>query len=191
MSDTQQRSATGRPCATCTHVDRPAIEAALLDGDSVSSVSATCGLTRQSLRRHRGAHMTAAIRDAGIGPFAIAVRLFETADRLRDMATEAEDRNRFTDATRATLAEAKTLGLLLSLGAKGGEDFTHAKDAAALEAAVTALVRQLPDLGDQLADELDRADRPEFADMVRTYATKCRALPQHQAVSGNNRQEIA
>ena len=191
-----QSSRIGRPCSVCTHAHRSEVEASLLDGESLSSVAATYTVTRQALRRHRAAHMNAGdLRDAGIGAYAIAVRLFETADRLRDLADDAEQMGRFADATRATLAEARTLDFLLNLGAKGGDDLKYAKDAVALEGAVAALVRQVPAIGDQIAKQLEQQDRSAYAAKFRDYAEKCLQLPEHQAkpqqVSGNERQELS
>ena len=125
--------------------------------------------------------MAASLQDAGIGAYGIAVRLFETADRLRDLADQAEESNKLADATRATLAEGKTLHLLLSLGLQGPQQLDYARDAAALEGAVVALVRQTPLAGEIIAAELDRRDRAVLAGKVRRFAEKCRAVSENES----------
>jgi len=116
----------------------------------------------------------------GISPWTTVLRMAEAADRLRDLATEAEAVGRLGDATRATLAEARTLDLLLNLGAKGPAQLDYAADADAMEKAVTVLVRQQPEIGDRLAQFLRQEERTAYAARLQVYADKCRALPEHQ-----------
>ena len=47
-----------RPCATCTHPDRAAIEAELLRGVSLRTVAGRHGISSTALHRHRCRHMT-------------------------------------------------------------------------------------------------------------------------------------
>jgi hypothetical protein len=42
----------GRPCATCIHEDLPAIEAAILAGDTIASTAARFGISKSALHRH-------------------------------------------------------------------------------------------------------------------------------------------
>jgi len=183
-----QPSRVGRPCRVCTHAQRTEVEAALADGDAVSRISEQFSVGRSSLRRHRSGHMSVTFSE-GLSAWATVLRMAEAADRLRDLADDAEDRGRLADATRAVLAEAKTLDLLLALGVRGPEQLDYAKDAAALEAAVTVLLQRVPALGDRIAEQLEQQDRTAYANKFRVYANKCRQLPEHQ-VSGNERQEI-
>jgi len=183
----RNRGHRGRPCSVCGHVQRSAIENAIASGEALSAISASFALSRQAVRRHRDAHMAAdasAFHDGGIGPYATVVRLTQAADRLRDLATEAEDRGRIADAVRATLAESRTLATLFQLGVKGGGEIEQAKDAAELEAGVVALVRRAPVAGEVIAAELESRGRDALAGQVRTFAQRCKA------VSENERQEI-
>ncbi len=125
-----------------------------------------------------------AFRD-GLSPYAIVTRMVGNADRLRDLAADAEERGRIADATRATLAESKTLHDLLSLGVQGQEQIEYAEDASALEAAVVALVRRAPVAGEFIAADLEARGRDVLAGKVRALAERWRA------VSGNEpRQEL-
>lgn len=174
----------------CGHAQRSDVEASVLDGEPLSSVSAKFSLSRQALRRHRAAHMTVIFSD-GISPWETLLRMSQAADRLRDLADDAEERGRIADATRAVLGEAKALNLLLDVGVRGPQQLDYAKDAAALESAIAVLLQRVPALGDRIADELDRADRATYAAKFRAYTEKCRQLPEHQ-VSGNERpQELS
>ncbi len=47
-----------RPCATCTHPDRAAIEAELLQAESLRTIAAHHGISPPALLRHRRRHMT-------------------------------------------------------------------------------------------------------------------------------------
>lgn len=131
--------------------------------------------------------MTADLRDGGLGAYEVVLRLVETADRLHDLATESEEAHRYADAVRASLAEARSLHLLLDLGVNGQREVDYAADAAALEAAVVSVVARFPNLGDELADELAREKRHMLSDKLRVYVAKCR---EHQ-VSRNNQQEVS
>lgn len=121
-----------------------------------------------------------AFRD-GLSPYAIVTRMVGSADRLRDLAADAEERGRIADATRATLAESKTLHDLLSLGVRGQEQIEYAEDASALEAAVVALVRRAPVAGEIVASELEARGRDVLATKVRAFAERCRAVSENEA----------
>lgn len=47
----------GRVCKTCAHPERPAIERALVCGDSNRSIAARYGLSEASVRRHKADHL--------------------------------------------------------------------------------------------------------------------------------------
>lgn len=177
---------SGRPCTVCTSEQRSHIEDTIASGEALSAISASCALSRQSLRRHRDTHMGQPVehlRDAGIGPYRVVLRMVETADRLHDLADQAEERGRLSDATRATVAESKALHQLLSIGVQGRQEIDHAGDYDALEQAVAALVRRTPVAGEIIAAELESRGRNSYASKLRGYADRCRALPEHQPVS--------
>jgi hypothetical protein len=155
----------------------------VLDGESLSSVASSFNLTRQALRRHRASHMTVTFSE-GLSAWETLLRMAAAADRLHDLADTAEEHGRIADATRATLSEIKALDLMLALGVQGPAQLNYAADAAALELAITVLLQRSPALGDQLAEQLDQAERPGYANRFRIYADRCRALPEHH-VSGN------
>jgi hypothetical protein len=135
--------------------------------------------------------MSVAFDTEVLSPWDTILRMAEAADRLKDLGDEAEERGRIGDATRAVLAEARVLDLLLNMGAKGQGQFNYAADARALESAVAALLQKFPAAGEVLSAELERQERPGYANKIRVYANKCRALPEHQ-VSGNERpQELS
>ena len=185
----------GRPCSTCVHGDRSAIEAALADGEAISRISATFSLSRSSLRRHRSSHMSVMTFLDGLSPWETLLRMAASADRLKDLADEAEELGHIAVASRATLSEIKALDLLLALGVRGPDQLNYAADARALEGAICELVQEMPAIGDQLAEFLRQRDRTAYAGKLQGYADKCRQLPQHQAkpqqVSGNERQELS
>ncbi len=50
-----------RPCSTCIHPDRPAIDAALVAGEPNRRVATQYRLTEASVRRHAGGHLPASL----------------------------------------------------------------------------------------------------------------------------------
>ena len=53
-----------RPCTTCLHPARGAVERALLDGEPVVHVASRYGLARSSLRRHKDRHLAPSLERA-------------------------------------------------------------------------------------------------------------------------------
>ncbi len=177
---------SGRPCTVCNSEQRSQVEDTIASGEALSAIAASFALSRQSLRRHMGSHMGQPIEHVrdGLGPYEVVLRLVQTTDRLHDLADQAEERGRLADAVRATLAESKTLHLLLSIGLKGQAEIDYAENADALEQAVAALIRRAPSAGDVIAAELASQGRDTYAAKVRDLAERVRL---HQA----DRQEIA
>lgn len=167
---------SGRPCTVCANPQRSQVEDGISAGEPIAAIASAHGLSRTSIRRHRDRHMAAALtlRDDGISPWRTVLRIVSTADRLHHLADQAEERGRITDATRATLAEAKTLRELLALGLKGEDQLAYAEDADALERAVGVLVRRAPAAGDALAAELESQGRDALAAAVRSLADRVR-----------------
>jgi hypothetical protein len=126
------------------------------------------------------------LRDDGISPWRTVLRLVATADRLHDLADEAEERGRLGDATRATLAEAKVLRELLALGLKGEDQLGYAEDADAMERAVGVLIRRAPAAGDVIATELETQGRDKLAAVVRSLADRVRHERQEISTDANH-----
>lgn len=167
---------SGRHCTVCTNPQRSQVEDAMAAGTALSSISDTHGVSRQALQRHRDGHMAVdlTLRDDGISPWRTVLRIVAAADRLHELADQAAQRGRITDATRATLAEAKTLRELLALGLKGEDQLGYAEDADAMERAVGVLIRRAPAAGDVIATELESQGRDALAAVVRSLADHVR-----------------
>ena len=50
-----------RRCSVCTHPERPAIDRALVAGESVPALSAQTGVSQDALKRHRQGHLPVAL----------------------------------------------------------------------------------------------------------------------------------
>jgi len=53
-----------RVCSVCRHADRPAIDAALLSGDSFRHIASQFGTSTTALQRHKADHLPAAVATA-------------------------------------------------------------------------------------------------------------------------------
>lgn len=169
----------GRPCVSCDHPRRSALEAALLSRDiMISSISSEFGVSIAALRRHRDHHMSASeadVRDAGLEPQDIVQRLVRLSERLEDAATLAESKGRITELVRATDALRRIERDLLELTGVTTRDMQEKLDTGwAITRAVVMLSRHRPDLAEAVAAELDRTDRRAFADEFRELATEHR-----------------
>lgn len=145
----------GRPCSTCAHPQRQQIEAALLDGEPVSTISATHGLSRQSIRRHRAHHLVleSGWSGAALDGATAAAKLHATALRLADLADQAEDAGKIGDAVRALQAQAKVLTLIAT-----DQPLDVVTDLNKLGSAVAQLIWADPTLGHRLVAELNQFD---------------------------------
>ncbi len=168
-STSNSSSAVGRPCSTCAHLDRAAIESAIL-GDTLSAVSARFEISISSLRRHRDNHMRAsadALDAAGLTSADIVTRIAEIADRLTDAADAAEDAGRHADHVRAADGARRAWESLLALGVTHEDDVTALDLEAASRRVLARLAHRDPKLAELFAVEFDRLDRRALARDLR------------------------
>lgn len=74
----------GRPCVTCSHPDRLAIEQEIAEGTSLRAIADRHAVARSSIRRHLTAHMEVDAETSarlGLDPESLAVRVYEVAER--------------------------------------------------------------------------------------------------------------
>jgi len=170
MTELQPRN-VGRPCATCEHSRRAAIEADMLSGDRIiSSVSSEYGISIAALRRHRAQHMSWTaddIRQAGLDPVDLVVRLGEIAERLQDAAEAAEEAGRVSDMVRASDGQRRAIQTLLDQGVKSEDLVARLDRSWAYLRAVARLARRDAVVGEAVAAELEAAGRVRDAQALR------------------------
>jgi hypothetical protein len=151
----------------CTSADRERVEAALLEGEPISTISTEFEVSVSSLRRHRDAHLLvtqAEVNAVGLVPVEILTRLHAVADRLHEQADLAEQAGRTQDLVRSVDAERRALVAILDVSGVTHESILH--DLALgniVVRAVGRLARRRPDLGELVADELDALDERALA----------------------------
>ena len=110
-----------RPCTVCTHPDHLLIDAALLDGASLSSLARAYGLIRQSIGRHvQSGHLADAVRtaDAQAGEIrteALADSIAGLHARTLALLTEAETAKEGKVAIAAVREARQQIETLMSL----------------------------------------------------------------------------
>ncbi len=169
----------GRPCASCDHPERSALEAALLSGDFlISSISSEFSVSIAALRRHRDNHMISSaddVRDAGLEPQDMVARLVRLAERLEDAAALAESKGRITELVRATDGIRRIERDLHDLTGITHRDMQERLETGwSVTRAVVMLSRHRPDLAEAVAHELDRTDRRAIADDLRSLINEPR-----------------
>lgn len=106
-------------CVTCAHAEREEIDRALVSGESQRSVAARFGLSKDTVRRHAAAHLSAALIELRAGRLEEDTRsaleraegLFSRAERLLT-AAEVDGK------PSAALAAVRELRALVELLAK-------------------------------------------------------------------------
>lgn len=87
---------TGRPCRVCQHPKRPEIDAALRNGEKISTLVKLYGLGEGNLRRHKANHLTAPAEAApasGNDPSKMATLIqLKTMKLLRDAEASGSQR---------------------------------------------------------------------------------------------------
>lgn len=170
MTDLLQQRGPGRPCGICQSQRRSAIEAAITGGGTISAVGAEFGFHRSTIRTHGQKHMLWSmeqLKDAGLEPVGLLVRLADIADRLREAGLEAEEAGRHADHVRAADGERRAVTALLSHGLSHEQQLAEMEGQATRLKAVTRAVRQSPELAARVADELDAMDERASAGQLR------------------------
>jgi hypothetical protein len=165
---------TGRPCTICTSPHRADIETALVEGDSLTSVSRHFeNVQTDALRRHLAKHVSPQVLEAmrtveGLTPSTIATRLQDIADAARDARHLAAQRGNVTGALRAGDAEGRALTVLADrFGVTADSVARDLETGWDLAQAIVHVSAQSPDVGLQLADTLESLGNRVFADQLR------------------------
>jgi len=100
-----------RPCTICTHLDRQQIDLELTGGSTLAAIATKHGVSRDSLARHKGRHVTPALvrlaqqRQADASAVTVAERLEEVVLQAKRLLAKAERKG-------ALVAGAQLLGQL-------------------------------------------------------------------------------
>jgi hypothetical protein len=174
---------TGRPCTICVSPARAHIETALVEGDSLVSVSRHFeNVQPDALRRHMARHVSPHVLEAmkavdGLSPSTIVARLQDLADAARDARHLATERGNVTGALRAGDAEGRALTVLADRFGVTAD--TVARDLETgwdLAQAIAHVSAQSPDAGRQLADTLEALGNRVFADQLRNKLSTNKGL---------------
>jgi hypothetical protein len=149
-----------RTCTLCTHPDRDAIDATLLEGATYRDVAGRFGVSKSAVERHKGDHLAAAIVKAhdsaeathGDGLLAKvgelskrAEAMYAEAERILRRALRERDHDTALEAIRtatSTMREARgTLELLVKVYVAAGEMLSR-QDAELLVDQVHDIVRR-------------------------------------------------
>ena len=160
----------GRQCAVCSG-DRAAIEAALTDGQSISAISATWGMSRSSVRRHLTKHMVvdpATASAAGLDAASLALRVQQVAERAREVAEDALDAGAGAQAIRAGDGELRALTVLAAMGVKHETALQELGAYRTMTHAVIRAARRNPEVAEVVAAQLDLVDELGYAADLRS-----------------------
>jgi hypothetical protein len=113
-----------RPCTVCTHLDRDEIDVELTGTAPVAQVAKKHGVTRDSLARHKAAHLTPALvrlaQQRRTDASAVSV-----AERLEELALQASRLLATAERKSSLVAAAQLLGqarqILETIGRISGE----------------------------------------------------------------------
>jgi hypothetical protein len=152
-----------RSCTICTDPERDAIDAALVAGEPFRRVAAQYAVTEQAVRRHRKAHLPAALIKAQEA--AEAARADDLLVQLRNLTAEAhriKDRAERTGDYRTALAGIGQLARIIELLARlRGElderaqiDVLVAPEWLAVRAALMAALASYPEARAAVAEQL-------------------------------------
>ena len=128
-----------QPCTICVHPERAAIDRALAAGEPNRRIAAHRGVTEVALRRHKGAHLPAALVEA---------RRAEDAGTADDLLAQVRElRGHALDILAAT-KDGADKDYRVALGAIREaracvETFVKVREAEQLEARIAALERSL------------------------------------------------
>jgi stage V sporulation protein SpoVS len=178
--------ARGRRCEVCSLPAkiRTRIEGALAEGQAFSRISRTLteAPSRDSIRRHvLAGHLPAAVQEVverahGLDALAVAGRIADGARRAREAGLEALEAGNVSLALKAIDTEARTLGMLASLGIQREYDADLALGTRDIARAALVAARQHPGVGEAIAAELDRVHRGELADDVRDQIPETKGI---------------
>lgn len=164
----------GRPCVTCIHPDRLAIEQEIVEGTPLRAIADRHAVARSSIRRHLTTHMEVDAETSarlGLDPESIAVRVYEVAERARDIATDALDAGSLAVALRAGDAELRALAALAGFGVRDEARVVEYDMFRATAHAVVRAARQNPVVAAAVAQELDIVDQAGIANDIRAQLT--------------------
>lgn len=190
MGEIVTASRGGRLCVVCSHVNRDDIETELASGEvSIRGVAGHWKIAPESMRRHVRTHVDPALLEAtlalrGIPALDVLARLLELAEFARDLRLSAEERGDDRLALQAHRAEERTLALLserLGVNKLPTADLMRTMNESLAEAAgvvqiVARVARTRPDVGMDIAGQIEQLGLPDLAGVVRDQAAKGRAL---------------
>lgn len=176
MSDPRESRAPrlGRPCVTCTHPDRLAVEQQIVEAVPLRTIAALFKIPRSSIRRHLAAHMELdedLASHLGLDPESLAIRAYDVAERARDIAADALDDGDHGAALRAGDAELRALAALAALGARNEARISEYEMFRTTAHAVIRAARTNPVVAEAVAAQLDIVDRRAIAADVRAQIT--------------------
>lgn len=155
-----QETKLGRKCSVCTSRDSKAIDNLLVQGNSLTSISASFGASVSALSRHANSHLSKALRsgslDTSAAPARVLTRLIDLADSARETRLVARQTGTTAVEIRATDAEAKILFALLGhLGIDETEVVALIRDGGTLARAVASFVAR-SEAGTDLLNEIEK-----------------------------------
>lgn len=162
-----------RTCTVCSHADRIAVDADLLSGEPLSVTARRYGLHRDAIRRHARSHLSVdeyerlpSSETLPVGELAERVR--NVADALLDARLDAAERGNLQNLTRAAIAEIRALDTLTTrLGIDDDSTVTALAEGQALARAVLHAIRRHPEIGPEIASELDMRGHRKLAGAIR------------------------
>ncbi len=164
----------GRPCVTCTHPDRLTIEQEIAEGTPLRTIADRHGVARSSIRRHLTTLMEVDAETSarlGLDPESIAVRVYEVAERARDIATDALDAGSLAVALRAGEAELRALAALAGLGVQDEGRVVEYDMFRVTSHAVIRAARRDRVVAEAVATQLDIVDEQGIAADIRAQFT--------------------
>ncbi len=169
-------------CRVCTHERRAELEAALLLGQqSVRAIARAFDVGRDSLRRHALRHVAIGERSSFLG--APGLRAVDIAERLADVLDHAAEVRADADARgddrlalkASSMIAVTTMKLADRLGIAESDITRDVAELDAIAAAVERVVRELPQVGDVLADVLRENGEHAMAKLIGDFAQRQRA----------------
>lgn len=179
MPQTKTTARVGRPCLTCHHSDREAIEAALITGEGISHISRQFGIPADALRRHLRVHVSEVAKASLLGVDGLSAsdlvhRVLDVADSARERRLTAEAAGQPGAASRAGDSELRALAVLADrMGVTDTDLIEEVESAHQLALAVGLATRSSPAVGHAVAARLRTMDGQAgvLADALEAHAT--------------------
>lgn len=160
----------------CSHPGREQLEAALIDGDNISSIARRFAVSSDAVYRHTRRHFSAAAREAmtgpaGLAPSDVAARVLAVADAARDLRLTSATSGRRGDAVRSMSVELKALETLSDrFGIENSDVLAEIAQLSTLATSLARLMRRDPTVATALASELRDDGHSDLAEEIESVA---------------------